>query len=558
MKAYLLYPQKEWQNTARYADERAITQDLGLKTLFGAAARELEKEEGKVKSVREADPFLEDVMKKVMLVPLTSGEEIVYRQEILRDCYAQENFICDLYGLSVEILTEWDRIGRRAGAKTGTRNSPRALVTEIYVLQLFVKSLKRLRELFAAYKEKLQSRGFQAFYERLCAEFSGETEKNMEHILQAVLFYAHANGEDAQKSRQSLLGWFVDKPRMVIGCSLGDGFKLGGFKLGEVSTQARRHRKANSPIVRVQDYVSQHTKAAFSIRTDTALLEQAGQLEFEVVRYMILCCEPFLEAFSGFFDQLRFQAAFYRGAVNLKHFMERFEIESCFPTVGDGDTLRFRELKEVVMGMAQHMNPVGNTCEIDGRRLLLVTGANQGGKSTFLRSIGIAQIMLQCGLPVAAEYYESGIFPSFFTHFTRREDSAMNSGRLDEELGRMEQIINRLEENSLVLLNESFATTTEKEGSVIAYDIIRALTESGVKVLMVTHLLSFAQRVFEEREGWARHTAFLSAQRRESGERTYRMIQHAPQLTSFGLELYDEIIGEVIREPFSVSGHMIQ
>lgn len=545
MKAYLLYPQKEWENTGRYTDERAITQDLGLRTLFDASAKEIEKEESKVKSVGKADLFLEDVMKKVMLVPLTSREEIVYRQEILKDCYAQEKFICELYDLSTQILAEWDRIGRNVGTKRGTRNSPRSLVTEIYVLQLFVKSLKRLKGLFDKYQANLQSAGFQTFYERLCGEFSDETEKNMERILQNVLFYAHANGEE--KGKQSLIGWFVDKPRMVIGCSLGDGFKLGGFKLGEVSTQARRHRNANSAIVRVQDFVNQHTKAAFSIRTDTALLEQAGQLEFEVVRHIILYCEPFMDAFSGFFDQLRLQAAFYRGAVNLKHFMERFEIGSCFPTVGTGNTLHFQELKEVVMGLAQHMNPVGNTSEIDGKSLLLVTGANQGGKSTFLRSIGIAQIMMQCGLPVAAESYESGIYPSFFTHFTRREDSAMNSGRLDEELRRMDQIVNRLEENSLVLLNESFATTTEKEGSVIAYDIIRALTESGVKVLMVTHLLSFAQRVYEEREDWARYAAFLSAQRMENGQRTYKMVEREPQLTSFGLELYDEIIGAVKR-----------
>ncbi|MCM1187908.1 MAG: hypothetical protein NC541_01260 [bacterium] len=544
MNAYLLYPKREWENVGRYTDERAIMQDLGLKALFHAAARELEKEEGKVKAVGEGDPFLEDVMKKVMLVPLTLGEEIRYRQKLLEDCFAQEDFIRELYGLATEILKEWDRIGRRTAAKNGTRNSPRALVGEIHVLELFVRSLKRLKALFAEYQGKLHADGWRLFYERLCAEFSDETEANLERILQDILFYANLNDEEAQKSRDNSNGRFVDKPRMVIGCGVGDGLKLEDFKLGEVSTEVRRYRKPGSAIVRVQDYMNQRTKTALSVRTDLALLEQTGQLEFEVVRHIVLCCEPFQDAFGTFFDRLRFQTAFYRGAVNLRHFMERFGICSCFPTVGTNDTLRFRELKEVVMGLVQHMDPVGNTCEIDGKRLMLVTGANQGGKSTFLRSIGIAQIMLQCGLPVAAQSYESGIFPSFFTHFTRREDSAMNSGRLDEELGRMEQIVNRLEDVSLVLLNESFATTTEKEGSVIAYDIVRALTESGVKVLMVTHLLSFATRVYEEREDWARQTAFLSAQRTESGKRTYKMVEQEPQLTSFGLELYDEIIGD--------------
>lgn len=153
----------------------------------------------------------------------------------------------------------------------------------------------------------------------------------------------------------------------------------------------------------------------------------------------------------------------------------------------------------------------------------------------------IAQVMMQCGLFVGAKSFESGIYPAFFTHFTRREDSEMNSGRLDEELGRMSRIIDNLEESSLVLLNESFATTTEKEGSVIAYDIIKALTESGVKVLMVTHLLSFAKRMYEEGKNTVE---FLSAERRADGRRTFKMIQQEPQLTSFGLDLYEQIISQ--------------
>jgi DNA mismatch repair ATPase MutS len=216
----------------------------------------------------------------------------------------------------------------------------------------------------------------------------------------------------------------------------------------------------------------------------------------------------------------------------------------CYPKAGEQETLRFRELKEMVMGLEQKRDPVGNSCDIAGKRLLIVTGANQGGKSTFLRSIGIAQVMMQCGMFVAAQTYESGIFPKFFTHFTRREDSAMNSGRLDEELSRMSRIVDQLGDASMVLLNESFASTTEKEGSVIAYDITKALTEAGVKVLTVTHLLSFAKKVYEEYLA-AEDSAmeFLSAERTDEGKRTFKMIQHAPELTSFGLDLYDKLIG---------------
>ncbi len=119
----------------------------------------------------------------------------------------------------------------------------------------------------------------------------------------------------------------------------------------------------------------------------------------------------------------------------------------------------------------------------------------------------------------------------------------MNSGRLDEELKRMDRIVSHVGENSLILLNESFATTTEKEGSTIAYDIIKALKEEKVRILTVTHLLSFAQRMYDEvKDDKDTDVAFLSAEHLEDGTRTFKMIPHAPELTSFGLELYEMVL----------------
>ena len=65
------------------------------------------------------------------------------------------------------------------------------------------------------------------------------------------------------------------------------------------------------------------------------------------------------------------------------------------------------------------------------------TGANRGGKSTFLRSVGLAQLMMQCGMFVAATSFAAGPCPRVFTHFKRDEDPSMKGGKLDEELARM-------------------------------------------------------------------------------------------------------------------------
>lgn len=537
MNVYLLYQDKEWREKGSYYDTKSIIQDLGLQTLFSAAAKDVVEKHGKVAYVQEADTYLADTMKKVMMVPLCSEEEILYRQSVLKDCFSRESFLCDLYDLTTNMLAQWDKLGRRDKSRTGNQSPAAVLITQIHVLKLFVKSLGQIRRLLEEYHERLESQGFLSLYEGLCEEFSEETEEFLNKILTDISFYTDISEQERINRPTS------ENPRILMECGIGDGLKLADIQLEDVVCRVKRFHNPNSIVTRIQDYVNSFIPDSFSMKKSSALWEQSAMLEYQVVNHIVSCCSSFMNSFNRFFDQLHFQLGFYRGAVNMRRHLHRFHIDYCFPCPAAQDTLRFQELKELVMCMEQRIDAVGNTCSIDRKMLLVVTGANQGGKSTFLRSIAIAQVMMQCGLIVAAHSFESGIFPQLFTHFTRREDSSMNSGRLDEELKRMSQIIEHLGDRSLVFLNESFASTTEKEGSVIAYDIIKALSEANVKMLTVTHLLSFAQKLFDETQADEdSKVEFLCAERLKDGRRTYKMIQHAPELTSFGLDLYAEIV----------------
>lgn len=534
MRVHFLYADREWENTTRYADAQNIIQDLGLKTLFSISAKEVIYKDGRVDYIDKEDAFLSRVMETVMMVPLHREAEILYRQEMLQDALANKDFVYEMYALVEEMLLNWDKLGRRLRGRS-SKDSAAKLVSDIHVLTLFVNTLSRVKELLKEKHPGLRARGFLNLYESMCQEFSEEKEEALKRILQDISFYIR-DTESGEKTEV--------RPRIVLGCDLSQGLKCGNFVVEEVRTKSRAFGARNSVTELVQGYINSQKPEVVQLRRDMNLLKQGLSLEYEVVRYVVSACAPFVQKYNDFFDQLRFQLGFYKAAIILQKHIERFYLPQCYPVVVSRNMLQFENLKEFVMALEQRVTPVGNTCDISEKMLLVITGANQGGKSTFLRSIGIAQIMMQCGLPVVAERFESGIFPSFFTHFTRREDSAMNSGRLDEELRRMSQIVDSLEEHSMVLLNESFATTTEKEGSMIAYDIIKALAEAGVKIITVTHLLSFAQRVFEEAGEMADiGVEFFSAEREEGGRRTYRILPHAPELTSFGMDLYSSIIG---------------
>jgi dsDNA-specific endonuclease/ATPase MutS2 len=114
----------------------------------------------------------------------------------------------------------------------------------------------------------------------------------------------------------------------------------------------------------------------------------------------------------------------------------------------------------------------------------------------------------------------------------------MRGGKFDEELARMSAIVDYLKPRSLILFNESFASTNPREGSEIASDMVRGLLEAQIKVIYVTHLFDLAYGFYLRDPGRA---LFLRAERLPDGQRTFRLLEGVPLLTSHGEDLYRAI-----------------
>jgi DNA mismatch repair ATPase MutS len=200
----------------------------------------------------------------------------------------------------------------------------------------------------------------------------------------------------------------------------------------------------------------------------------------------------------------------------------------------------FQGLYDVCLALTMEQKVEGNHVNADNKDLVIITGANQGGKSTFLRSIGLAQLMMQCGMFVPAESFCSNICDGLFTHYRREEDATMKSGKLDEELSRMSGVVDNITSNSILLFNESFAATNEREGSEIARQIVSALLEKHVKIFFVTHLYEFSHSLFDNN---MKNAIFLRAERQADGKRTFKLVEGEPLQTSYGQDSYNKIFG---------------
>jgi DNA mismatch repair ATPase MutS len=244
----------------------------------------------------------------------------------------------------------------------------------------------------------------------------------------------------------------------------------------------------------------------------------------------------------GFFRALRSELAFYVGCLNLAERLTAKEEPICIPEVVGGSEPVFAVTGLYDMALSLHLEArtVGNDVTANGKRLVFVTGANQGGKSTFLRSVGQAKLMMQAGMFVPAVSFRARTASGVFTHYKREEDASMERGKLAEELARMRDIADQIRPDALLLCNESFASTNEREGSEIGRQVARAMTECGVDVFYVTHLYDLAHSFETETGG---EVLFLRAERLPDGRRSFKLRPAAPLDTSFGADLYREILG---------------
>jgi len=142
---------------------------------------------------------------------------------------------------------------------------------------------------------------------------------------------------------------------------------------------------------------------------------------------------------------------------------------------------------------------------------------------------------------VTADKYTASVAAGIYTHYRREEDAEMNSGKLDEELARMSNIVDSLTPHSLVLFNESFAATNEREGSEIARQVVKALLETNTTVCFVTHLHDLANSLYRDAGVTG---VFVRAERAQDGQRTFRLAEGRPLPTAYGIDLYDAIFGQ--------------
>jgi hypothetical protein len=471
-----------------------LEQDLGLSVLWRAMAG--------------GDEFVLEASRRCVLSGLDSPDAIRYRQAALEDCLAHPELARGLYELANRALDN----ERTAGGLWRTAGVDSILARSVTALTRQVDVLRAMRDLAERHAGQVRSPAFRRFVAMTAEELSEPYLQTVEQQLDALRF---------------------DRGLLQT-TTLGRGLKPAGYTI----------RMQPPPTWRERLGLHRRRGRGFTIpQRDEAGFRALADIRARGLNRVANTVAQSDAHVRAFFTMLRLESAFYVGAINLHARLGDLGAPVCLPDPRPAGAGTFDATGLYDVGLALHAGRplVGNDVAAREAPLIVITGANQGGKSTLLRGLGIAQLMMQAGLFAGAAGMRAEVRMGVHTHFAREEDARMRGGKLDEELRRMSTIADEIAPGALLLMNESFSSTNEREGSEIARGVVRAMLDRGVRVALVTHMYDLAHGFATEEVGGA---LFLRAERLRDGRRTFVLEPGDPLPTSYARDSYRRAFGE--------------
>ncbi len=243
-------------------------------------------------------------------------------------------------------------------------------------------------------------------------------------------------------------------------------------------------------------------------------------------------------------DDLYQDLSFYLGALLYLRQMKKTGTPVCWPQI--------RPKEEKAFTAVQMYNPVltvfkkGGTVpnDIDFKKdgeILILTGINQGGKTTFLRTVGVLQAIFQLGWPVSAQSASLSPVDRIVTVFSHEENTNLEHGKLGQELETLRAGLDLATPYSLLLFNEPITGTSPMENLFLSREVLSACKLQGYKGVWVTHiydLASGADEMNKELSGSCISSIIAIAEKGADGiQASYRIQRGAPQFTSYAKEV---------------------
>ncbi|MCY1432756.1 DNA mismatch repair protein MutS [compost metagenome] len=231
---------------------------------------------------------------------------------------------------------------------------------------------------------------------------------------------------------------------------------------------------------------------------ETAVLDMVAQLYPETFAEQRAFCarhERFIDQRLRDFDR---EVQFYLAYLSHIEPLQTAGLPFCYPGVRDDDkAVSARDTFDLALAsklVKSGSELVCNDFELSGKeRILVVSGPNQGGKTTFARLFGQVHHLACVGCPVPGSHAELFHFDRMFTLFEKQERPGDLRGKLQDDLLRTRDILERASGRSLILINEIFSSTTAADAAFLGQKNMRRVIDLDAICICVTFIHELAE-----------------------------------------------------------------
>jgi len=411
----------------------------------------------------------------IFYTPLGSADEIAYRQEVMRDTERDE------LARAIEQFAQGLRRVRSDLQLLGKLSYRRQY--EAWYLEAVGTYCQAVRELAEALKaEQPSSRGLRAIGEYLAGyvasqgftALAGETER-LKAELGQVRYAMTIKGGSVRVSA------YEDEED--YGATVRDTFER--FAQGEV-----------------KDHRARYAELTEMGHVEAAVLEFVSKLHPEAFAELAAYCERHREfrdrVILRFDREIQFYMAYHAYTQPARNAGLRF----CYPEVSDSKAVAAINTFDLPLAhklTSEKSEVVTNDWHLTGReRIFVVSGPNQGGKTTFARTFAQLHYLAALGCPVPGSEAQLSLFDRLLTHFEKQEDLSNRHGKLEDDLIRVHDILEAATDRTIVVMNESFTSTTLDDATFLGTQILErmiAVGALGVYVTFVDELASLDESI---------------------------------------------------------------
>ena len=242
----------------------------------------------------------------------------------------------------------------------------------------------------------------------------------------------------------------------------------------------------------VKDYRHKLTEEPRAEHVEAAVLKLVATCYPEVFSDLNGFCSSYLDFIDPTVAQFAREIQFYLSWLEYIRPLKGKRLPFCYPKI-TSDTNHLYDLDFFDLALAASLNPgskpVTNDFTLDNpERILVVTGPNQGGKTTYARAFGQIHYLASLGLSVPGKDASLLLFDQIYTHFEREEDLSSLNGKLQDDLERLYQILSHATSRSVIVINEIFSSTTLSDALLLGGHMMDALIKIGCPAICVTFI----------------------------------------------------------------------